>query len=183
MAVMGAAPRFPVSRKAAKGRAADSRQVGAGFLVIRRRGHRTSMRADSRERPLHQVANVCTRLVPAIPSSQVTGRLWPVASGFRFNSGFHCSIETDEPVGPHFQQQIPDTPFLPALRNCGRRLPRSFLDDHGLRRLLAAAKPTGTVDDCGARRGADAGSTRRRSATLAGPHFMYHLRSDSHHFE
>jgi len=111
MAVMGAAPRFPVSRKAAKGRAADSRQVGAGFLVIRRRGHRTSMRADSRERPLHQVANVCTRLVPAIPSSQVTGGLSPVAAGFRFNSGFHCSIETDEPVGPHFQQQIPDTLF------------------------------------------------------------------------
>jgi len=36
------------------------------------------------------------------------GNKWPVTAGFRFNTGFHFSIETDEPVGLHSQQQIPD---------------------------------------------------------------------------
>jgi hypothetical protein len=55
---------------------------------------------------------------------------WPIAAGYRFKTGLHFSIETDEPVGLHSQQQIPDI-LLPAFGNCGRGLPRylSILTD------------------------------------------------------
>jgi len=61
----------------------------------------------------HSIAEMdfSSRFDAVIASLQVNVRNWPVAAGFRFNSGFHFSIETDEPVGSHFQQQIPDTFF------------------------------------------------------------------------
>lgn len=183
MAVMGAAPRFPVSRKTAKGRAPDSLQVAAGFLVMRRRGHRTSMRADSHEPPLHQVANVCTRLVAAISSSQVTGRLWPLLP---------VSDSTADSIFPSRRTSLSAPIFSSIFRIRFfastaqlRQTSAAFTSrcSRMLRRLLAAAKPTGTVDDCGARRDADAGCTRKSYAPPVGPHFMYHLRSDLHRSE